>query len=243
MWIFQQNANSKQRSVCLMENVLRESNQLTSPITESVFSFPCFKRKCTNFFLTVGKWNILLIRSEARCKGLNVRRNRSSSAFSSVKRFTSAYATAPPTPPPPLPPPKFELCLQLFRERLLEKMCTRQSRKVIWDMIKTVPDTVAVEPTFVAFLSEPTIWLWIWVISASKKNLLKDDFEGKKILERKYQGKKYLSWLKILEKNLTPLYVGEKEIISPQVWGRKIITQTKSPIPPPTPLKSQMVGT
>ena len=103
MWIFQQNANSKQRSVCLMENVPRESNQLTSPITESVFSFPCFKRKCTNFFLTVGKRNILLIRSEARCKGLNVRRNRSSSAFSSVKRFTSAYATAPPTPPPPPP--------------------------------------------------------------------------------------------------------------------------------------------
>ena len=101
MWIFQQNANSKQRSVCLMENVLRESNQLTSPITESVFSFPCFKRKCTNFFLTVGKWNILLIRSEARCKGLNVRRNRSSSAFSSVERFTSTYATVPPTPPPP----------------------------------------------------------------------------------------------------------------------------------------------
>ena len=98
MWIFQQNANSKQRSVCLMENVPRESNQLTSPITESVFSFPCFKRKCTNFFLTVGKWNILLIRSEARCKGFNVRRNRSSSAFSSVKRFTSAYAAAPPTP-------------------------------------------------------------------------------------------------------------------------------------------------
>ena len=76
-----------------------------------------------------------------------------------------------------------------------------------------------------------------------EKNLLKDDFEVKKILERKYQGKKYLSWLKILEKNLTPFYVGEKEIISPQVWGRKIITQTKSPTPPPTPLKSQMVGT
>ena len=44
------------------------------------------------------------------------------------------------------------------------------------------------------------------------------------------------------KKNLTPLYVGEKEIISPQVWRRKIITQTKSPIPSPTPLKGQMVG-
>ena len=28
--------------------------------------------------------------------------------------------------------------IQLFRERLLEKMCTRQSRKVIWDMINTL---------------------------------------------------------------------------------------------------------
>ena len=182
-----------------MENVLRESNQLTSPITESVFSFPYFKRKCTNFLLTVGKWNILLIRSEARCKGLNVRRNRSRSAFSSVKRFISAYATAPPTPPP-----KFELCLQLFRERLLEKMCTRQSRKVIWDMINTVPDTVAVEPTFVAFLSEPTIWLWIWVISASKKISWRMISKGKKFLKGNTRGKNIFhglkSWKKILRR-------------------------------------------
>ena len=43
--------------------------------------------------------------------------------------------------------------IQLFRERLSEKMCTRQSRKVIWDMISTrFLTTVAVEPTFVAFL-------------------------------------------------------------------------------------------
>ena len=37
--------------------------------------------------------------------------------------------------------------LQLFRQRLSEKMCLRQSRKVIWDMIGqyAVPDTVAVE--------------------------------------------------------------------------------------------------
>ena len=45
---------------------------------------------------------------------------------------------------------------QLFRERLSEKMCTRQSRRVKWDMINTLfltsPDTVAVENTFVAFL-------------------------------------------------------------------------------------------
>ena len=35
--------------------------------------------------------------------------------------------------------------IQLFRERLSEKMCTRQSQKVIWDIINT-------QPTFVAFL-------------------------------------------------------------------------------------------
>ena len=27
---------------------------------------------------------------------------------------------------------------QLFRERLWEKMCTRESRKIIWDMINTL---------------------------------------------------------------------------------------------------------
>ena len=42
--------------------------------------------------------------------------------------------------------------IQLFRERLSEKMCMRQSRKVICDMIDTLfLATVAVEPTFVAF--------------------------------------------------------------------------------------------
>ena len=192
MWIFQQNANSKQRSVCLMENVPRESNQLTSPITESVFSFPCFKRKCTNFFLTVGKRNILLIRSEARCKGLNVRRNRSSSAFSSVERFTSAYATVPPTPAPP--PPKFELCLQLFRERLLEKMCTWQSRKVIWDMINTVPDTVAAEPLLpnllllLSFRSRPFDFEYGWF--QHRKKSLEGWFRRKKNYWKEIPGEK-----------------------------------------------------
>ena len=39
-------------------------------------------------------------------------------------------------------------CLQLFRERLSENLCTRQSRKVIWDMINTLfLTTAAVEPT------------------------------------------------------------------------------------------------
>ena len=43
--------------------------------------------------------------------------------------------------------------IQLFREKLSQKICTRQSRKVIWDMINTLfLTTVPVEPTFVAFL-------------------------------------------------------------------------------------------
>ena len=37
--------------------------------------------------------------------------------------------------------------------KVVGKMCTRQSRKVIWDMIDTLfLTTLAVEPTFVAFL-------------------------------------------------------------------------------------------
>ena len=44
-------------------------------------------------------------------------------------------------------------CIQLFLGRLSEKMCTRQSRKVLWDMINTLfLTTVVVEPTCVAFL-------------------------------------------------------------------------------------------
>ena len=47
-------------------------------------------------------------------------------------------------------PPLMSLRVQLFWERLSEKMCAQQSRKVIWDMINTLfLDTVAVEPTFV----------------------------------------------------------------------------------------------
>ena len=43
--------------------------------------------------------------------------------------------------------------LQLFQERLSAKMCTQQSQKVIWEMINRLfQTTVAVEPTFVAFL-------------------------------------------------------------------------------------------
>ena len=45
------------------------------------------------------------------------------------------------------------LCIQLFGERLTPKKCTQQSRKVIWDIIITpYLTTVAVEPTFFAFL-------------------------------------------------------------------------------------------
>ena len=45
-------------------------------------------------------------------------------------------------------PPHFDI--PLFLERLLEKLCMRQSRKVIWDMINTLFPTL--QPTFVALL-------------------------------------------------------------------------------------------
>ena len=53
-----------------------------------------------------------------------------------------------------------DLCIQLFREKLSSKMCTRQTRKVIWDMINTLfRDTFAVKPTFVAFLLHSQTYL------------------------------------------------------------------------------------
>ena len=46
-----------------------------------------------------------------------------------------------------------ELPHTAISRRLSDKMCTRQSRKVIWDMIDTLfLTTVAVESTFDAFL-------------------------------------------------------------------------------------------
>ena len=46
----------------------------------------------------------------------------------------------------------YRLLMQLFRERLSENMCTLQSREGNMGYHQyTVPDTVAVEPTFVAF--------------------------------------------------------------------------------------------
>ena len=46
-------------------------------------------------------------------------------------------------------------CLQLFQERLLEKMCMWQSRKVAWDIIKlyTVPDNSSCWTNFCCFPS------------------------------------------------------------------------------------------
>ena len=51
--------------------------------------------------------------------------------------------------------PETELAYSAYSyisRRLSEKMCTRQSRKVIWDKINTLFLTVTVGPTFVAFL-------------------------------------------------------------------------------------------
>ena len=51
-------------------------------------------------------------------------------------------------------------CIQLFRESLSRIKCTRQSRKVIWDMINTLfLTTVAVEPTFVTFLQHSQTYI------------------------------------------------------------------------------------
>ena len=41
--------------------------------------------------------------------------------------------------------------IQLFRERLSEKLCTQQSRRVMEYDQYTVPDIVAIENTFAAF--------------------------------------------------------------------------------------------
>ena len=47
----------------------------------------------------------------------------------------------------------YQMYILLFRERLSEKMCTQQIPKGNMGCAQyTVPDTVAVEPAFVAFL-------------------------------------------------------------------------------------------
>ena len=50
--------------------------------------------------------------------------------------------------------PETELAYSVYSyfEKIVGKMCTRQSRKVIWDMINTLFLAAAVEPTFAAFL-------------------------------------------------------------------------------------------
>ena len=76
----------------------------------------------------------------------------------------------------------------------------------------------------------------------SEKNILQTDFEGEKNSCKEIPSEKnptltkHLSWRIMLEKTLTSLYFRKKK-------GQKILTQTKSLIPPPPPLrKSQMVG-
>ena len=59
--------------------------------------------------------------------------------------------------------------IQLFREILSEEMCTRQSRKGIWDMINTLfPTTVAVEDYFFCFplaLANTYSWPFVPILS------------------------------------------------------------------------------
>lgn len=61
------------------------------------------------------------------------------------------------------------------------------------------------------------------------------DLRKKNIPQTDFDKKKNLAWPITLEKNLTPLNVGEK-ILSPEFWGKKILTQTKAHI---HPIKSQ----
>ena len=70
----------------------------------------------------------------------------------------------------------------------------------------------------------------------SEKNILQTDFEGEKNSCKEIPGEKnptltkHLSWRIMLEKNLTSLYFRKKK-------GQKILTQTKSLIPPPPSTK------
>ena len=68
-------------------------------------------------------------------------------SLQTIKKFLWVYATA------------IHICCKgihpkytAISRKVVGKMCTRQSRKVLWDMIDTLfLTTVAVEPTFVAF--------------------------------------------------------------------------------------------
>ena len=56
--------------------------------------------------------------------------------------------------------PREHYYIQLFWESLSRIKCTRQSRKVIWDMINTLfLTTVAVDPTFVTFLQHSQTYI------------------------------------------------------------------------------------
>ena len=67
-----------------------------------------------------------------------------------------------------------------------------------------------------------------------RKNILRTDIEGKNILQGNTWGKyilhwkKKLSWRIMVEKNLTPLYVGEK-ILSPEVWKKRFLPKPNHP--------------
>ena len=82
-----------------------------------------------------------------------------------------------------------------------------------------------------------------------KKNILQTDFEGKKILQGTTLRKKNSYWLRknIFQsgrcwKNVSQHYcMSGKIFLSPEFFGEKILTQTKSPIPlrTPSPIPSQ----
>lgn len=79
-----------------------------------------------------------------------------------------------------------------------------------------------------------------------KKNILQTDLEDKKFLQGNTWGKdtekKYISWLIILKKNRTLLFVGEEDSITRGFEKKNFFFLPKPNHPYLHPLKSQMVS-
>ena len=113
---------------------------------------------------------------------------------------------------------------------------------IIIDFLKIEKDIFKAMLRQFIFCNGPTIWLLrgegVWVIS--EKNIIQTDFEGKKFLVRKCPAKIFLQWKKI---PFMAYNAGKKcytvacleKILSPEVWGKKILPQTKPPLPPTPP--------
>lgn len=84
----------------------------------------------------------------------------------------------------------------------------------------------------------------------SEKNIIQTDFEGEKFLVRRCPAKNIPALKKIpfMAYNAGKCYpvACQEKILSPEVWGKKILAQTKSPIPltppPPPPQNSNSIA-